>query len=272
MRPYYEHGGIQIFHGDCREILPQLGPCETVFTSPPYVDQRVYGGNGFPMEKLQWMQWLFGILETGLRKANSVIVNIGDRRREGIRSWDSADFAQYAASYKVPLWERFVWIKYPYLPNGSAEQPDDPIEFVLWFGKPKFNTDAVRRPYSPATLTRYQTPPSLRHESNGTRKAQAPKTAHELGSRPATVITMPALETEEFCGHPAQFPLRLPTWFISASTKEGDGVIDPFCGSGTTLLAAKNLNRRAIGIEIEEKYCEIAAKRLSQEVFNFIPA
>jgi site-specific DNA-methyltransferase (adenine-specific) len=269
MTPYYQHAGITIYHGDCREVLPQLNTVDFVFTSPPYVDQRLYANNGFPREKRNWLHWLLEILNWCAEKSPSVCFNIGDRRREGVREWDAADFASIASFNGNPLWERFVWVKYPYLPNGSAEQPDDPVEFVLWFGKPDFNADSVRRPYSPATLTRYQTPPSLRHESNGTRKAQAKKTAHELGSRPATVLTLPALETEEFVGHPAQFPIALPTWFISAATGPGATVLDPFMGSGTTLRAAKNLGRRAIGIEIEEKYCEIAAKRLSQEALEF---
>jgi DNA modification methylase len=70
-------------------------------------------------------------------------------------------------------------------------------------------------------------------------------------------------------GHPCAFPPELPKRCIKATTDEQDVILDPFCGSGTTLIAAKDLNRRAIGIEIEEKYCEIAAKRLSQEVFQF---
>lgn len=64
--------------------------------------------------------------------------------------------------------------------------------------------------------------------------------------------------------HPTQKPLPLMAWCLS---KVGDGtVLDPFMGSGTTLVAAKNLGRKAIGIEIEERYCEIAAMRCSQEV------
>ncbi len=69
--------------------------------------------------------------------------------------------------------------------------------------------------------------------------------------------------------HPTQKPVALMTWCLSLRwTKDAQMILDPYLGSGTTLRAAKDLGRRAIGIEIEEKYCEIAARRLSQEVLN----
>ena len=64
--------------------------------------------------------------------------------------------------------------------------------------------------------------------------------------------------------HPAPFPLALPTTAIGAT--DAQLIVDPFMGSGTTLRAAKDLGRKAIGIEIEERYCEMAAKRMAQEV------
>ncbi len=66
--------------------------------------------------------------------------------------------------------------------------------------------------------------------------------------------------------HPTQKPLEVMTWAISQAPADCITILDPFMGSGTTLRAAKDLGRKSVGIEREEKYCEVAAKRLSQEV------
>ncbi len=76
-------------------------------------------------------------------------------------------------------------------------------------------------------------------------------------------------EAAEKYGHPCAKPIRAWTWVVGRATAESDLVLDPFVGSGTTLVAAKKLGRRAIGIELEERYCEIAANRLRQEVMAF---
>lgn len=82
-----------------------------------------------------------------------------------------------------------------------------------------------------------------------------------------------ATDSDRETDHPCPKPIGSWTWLLNRASVERETVLDPFMGSGTTLVAAKNLGRKAIGIEIEEKYCEIAAKRLSQEILslNFDP-
>lgn len=92
------------------------------------------------------------------------------------------------------------------------------------------------------------------------------------GERASTVLRPTSfqwLSAVEKNGHPCPKPLRWMTWVLPLVSNVGDTVIDPFAGSGTTLVAAKTLGRKAIGVEIEERYCEIAAKRCAQEVLDF---
>lgn len=82
-----------------------------------------------------------------------------------------------------------------------------------------------------------------------------------LGSRPNSVNLQYCNDSNSYA-HPCAKPIRWMEWLVNRCSLEGETVLDPFMGVGTTLVAARNLNRKAIGIEIEEKYCEIAARRL----------
>jgi len=92
-----------------------------------------------------------------------------------------------------------------------------------------------------------------------------PKNNHAFLRRPSDVIRVPGVASGNLL-HPNEKPTGVITPLIAAHV---GNIIDPFMGSGTTLRAAKDLGRKAIGIEIEERYCEIAAKRMAQEVFAF---
>ena len=90
-----------------------------------------------------------------------------------------------------------------------------------------------------------------------------PYLATGQGHRPDSFSTT---ESAQDNGHPCPKPIKTMRWLVQKASLPGDVILDPFMGSGTTLRAAKDLGRRAIGIEIEERYCEIAAKRLQQAV------
>lgn len=90
---------------------------------------------------------------------------------------------------------------------------------------------------------------------------QVARTRRLNGRREASVLRFPITQGC-FKHHPTEKPLPLISYLMQKASCDGDLVLDPFMGAGTTLLAARNLNRKAIGIELEEKYCEIAVKRL----------
>ena len=210
MKPYYEEKGITIYHGDCRDILPQLEPVDLVLTDPPYgigMDGGNVGYKGFNnFEKLGWDKNPIDMdrLNSSISKGKKAIVFGGNY-------------------FKLPpsrCW--FIWDK------GEGFKARTYAEAELAWTNFDDNTKIFK--YDPL--------------ANGDYHGKY---------------------------HPTMKPLSLITWCIQ-QCKYWDiaqTILDPFMGSGTTLRAAKDLGRKAIGIEIEEKYCEIVAKRLQQEVFDF---
>lgn len=83
------------------------------------------------------------------------------------------------------------------------------------------------------------------------------------GNDVPNVVRFPGIKPQA-TDHPTPKPVDLPAWFIRLHTQRGDLVLDPFMGAGTTLVAAERMGRRAIGIELEERWCELAVKRLGQ--------
>jgi DNA modification methylase len=101
------------------------------------------------------------------------------------------------------------------------------------------------------------------------RKTHSAKRIGEFGIRLNVWDINPVMSNGIRSCHPATYPMEIPCGHISSWTNESETVLDPFLGSGTTLVACKQLGRKGIGIELEEKYCAIAANRLRQEVLNF---
>lgn len=208
MTPYYESGGITIYHGDCRDVLPSLDTAEaSVVSDPPFgTGEWVRRGGVLSKERQAWDEW-------------------------------SVDWIPVARSGALFVPPHGVWSQWPQRPRLLAWCNPNPVQI-----------GTVSPRHGLQVIVAWG---SLPH---GTGK----------------------LDWFEYRGnihtadHPHRKPVAVMEWLVSVAA--WGCVIDPFTGSGKTLLAAKNLGRRAIGIEIEEKYCEIAARRLDQEVLDLASA
>lgn len=241
MRPYYEDDAVTLYHGDCREVLPTLGPVDLVLTDPPYaislagVTHKGRPGKGsrsfdFFDGDDDWSAAV-GVCVGAVTQAAELLTAAGS-----IYCWvGHRQFGPLVAHLEVAGWKtRFLaWVKKcPAPPPPGAGWPSA-AELCVYASRPgrTWNHDGSNPP------------PSNVFVADSFRYGQPGKV-----------------------DHPTQKPSQVITPLIAASAPEGGIVLDPFAGSGTTLRAAKDLGRRAIGIEIEERYCEIAAKRMAQEV------
>ena len=130
--------------------------------------------------------------------------------------------------------------------------------------KPYFDKNAVRISYDDETIKQYL-------KDKRYKDLDARRTHLEKGKYATNILRVPSLKgsSKEKVGHPSQKPIKLIEMLVLSATRENDLVLDPFLGSGTTALACQNLKRNFAGIEIEQKYIEIAKSRLQKTQTSF---
>jgi len=248
--PYYSRDGITIYHGDCREILPLLPAVDLVLTDPPYGHNN--NNNG---DLIHRWEAALGLVKRGVAPQGKArpIANDGPEANELIR-WAFGEFNRLlkpgcccccccGGGGPDPQFARWsLWL-------------DEAIGFkqaIVWDKGGLGMGWHYRRNYEMVLV------------------AEKPGAACKWfgGNSQANVVRISGLKPTED-DHPTPKPVPLMALFIRLHSELGDLILDPFMGSGTTLLAARDLGRKAIGIEIEERYCEIAVRRLAQQLLPF---
>ena len=230
LSPYFERNGIQIYCGDCRDILPNLPKSDLIITDPPYgVD---YDGGTTLREKIA------GDFNANMYRDVLPII------RKNAKD-DAAFYIFYADGDAQIVIEVFSAV----LKAGLIVRNN-----LIW-NKSMAQFGALSAQY------KQKHEPFLYCHIRG----KSPKWRGETNE--TTVWDFKRASSNNF--HPTQKPVGLIEKCIMNSSDRDDIVCDPFMGGGTTLVAAKLLGRKAVGIEINESYCETAAFRLSQEVLNF---
>lgn len=244
MTPFYEDTQVQIFCGSMLDVLPELAATfDACVTDPPYGDTSLAWDNTVPywLDRLEpWTNnvWCFG----------SFRMFMGMAKRNEASRWT--------------LGQEIVWEKQ----NGSGFHNDRFKRVhelaVQWYqGKwedlyksPVFTADATAR-----TVRRKQRPPHMGEIGTGAYKSE------DGGPRlMRSVIYSP--NCHGYADHPTQKPVGIIDPLLRYSVPPSGIVVDPFCGSGSTLVAAKHLGLRAVGIETDERNCEAAVQRLRQDV------
>lgn len=257
----------RIIHGDCMAVLPALPSsfADLVITSPPYADNRKKTYGGVPVDKyVGWFLPIAAEIKRILKPEGSFVLNIKERVVKGERHTYVLELI-LAMRGQGWLWtEEYMWHKKNCYPGKWPNRFRDAWERCLHFTKQKkfkMYQDAVRVPMGSWADKR------LRKLSHTDKRRDESKVLSGFGKNVSNwvgkdwVYPTNVLHLATECAnrnHSATFPVALPQWFIRLFTAEGDIVVDPFIGSGTTAIACISLGRHYIGIELQEKYYRLA--------------
>ncbi len=262
----------ELFQGDCLDVLSETFPDNTfdlIITSPPYADSRAktYGGI-HPDAYVEWFLPRAEQFRRVLKPEGTFILNIKEKVVDGERHPYVLELI-LALRQQGWLWtEEYIWHKKNCYPGKWPNRFRDAWERCLQFNKSrkfKMFQDAVRIPmgnWAEARLKSLGKNDVVRFDSR-VGSGFGKNIANWLGRHLAYPTNVLHLATETGNKqHSASFPLALPEWFIRLFTEEGDWVLDPFVGSGTTCEAAQKLERNSVGIDIKSEYIDLAQTRL----------
>lgn len=226
--PYYEDEFVTLYHGTAENLLDQVGPVDVTVTDPPYNVGKAYGDHDDRQEHGDYEAWLGGLLGRCADLAPEVLFF------PGVRNLPTTALLMEVADLR---WHKTLgWHKREYAGdkwNGGPAMCWEPVVWGTRSEKPTFNTI--------------------------------------FGWRGRDFCIIDATHGDPFKGadrHPCPKPPMVMQWLVGLFCPEGGTVLDPFAGTGTTLWAARALGVRAVGIEREERFCELAAERLAQQVLG----
>ena len=262
------------YNSDCLEQLKKLpdNSVDLIVTSPPYADQRAKTYGGIKADK--YVEWFLPISKELLRvlkPKGTFILNIKEKVVEGERHTYVMEMVIEMRKQGWLWTEEFIWHKKNCFPGKWPNRFRDAWERLLQFNKEKnFNMyqEEVMVPMGDWAKTR------LKNLSETDKKRDNSKVGSGFGKNvsswvgrdmayPTNVVMMATESSNK--SHSAVFPRELPSWFIKLFTKEGDVVLDPFLGSGTTSIVAGSLGRNSIGIEILPEYFELSITNYKSE-------
>lgn len=258
-----------IFNKDCQEALREVekSSVDLIFTSPPYADARKKNAIK-PDEYVAWMLPKTDLMYDVLKPSGSLVINIKEKVVDGERHTYVIDLIKAMRDQGWYWVEEYCWHKKNSFPGKWPTRFRDSWERVLHFTKNKqfaMYQEAVMVPigdWADSRLKKLSEADQRRDESK-VGSGFGKNVSNWVGRQmvyPSNVLHM-ATETKNR-GHCATFPEFLPEWFVRLFTVQGDVVLDPFAGSGTTLAVAKRLGRKCIGIEIDPDFCDIATERV----------
>ena len=264
----------RVFHGDCLDVITssKIEPASVslIVTSPPYADQRKsnYGGI-HPDDYADWFLPRAKAFQTCLKPDGSFVLNIKEKVVGGQRHTYVIELI-LALKKQGWLWvDEYCWHKKNCYPGKWPNRFRDSWERLLHFTldkRFKMRQESVMVPmgsWKQSRLRNLSDTDRTRDESRNS-NGFGKKVENWIGREMAYPTNVLHLATEcGYKGHPAAFPKSLPSWFIRLFTDIGDTVLDPFGGSGTTLVAAIELGRVGIGIDTSQEYCDVMSERLA---------